>query len=88
MQTCHLFAGAGCEEQHAASLAERQGHSSGSDVAQRTEGWWAVEPDVGRVAHGVASRVDRLKAIGNGQVPLQAATAFSILWQMMEETKC
>lgn len=30
---------------------------------------WAVEPDVGRVADGVASRVDRLKAIGNGQSP-------------------
>ena len=40
---------------------------------------WAVEPDVGRVAHGVASRVDRLKALGNGQVPLCAATAFRIL---------
>lgn len=40
---------------------------------------WAVEPDVGRVADGVAARVDRLKAIGNGQVPLVAATAFTIL---------
>jgi DNA (cytosine-5)-methyltransferase 1 len=40
---------------------------------------WGAEPDVGRVAHGVASRVDRLKALGNGQVPLCAATAFRIL---------
>lgn len=31
-------------------------------------GWWAVEPEVGRVAHGVPSRVDRLKLLGNGQV--------------------
>jgi DNA (cytosine-5)-methyltransferase 1 len=38
--------------------------------------WWTVEPDVGRVANGVAARVDRLKAIGNGQVPLCAATAW------------
>jgi DNA (cytosine-5)-methyltransferase 1 len=30
--------------------------------------WWAVEPDVGRVANGVANRVDRLKLLGNGQV--------------------
>ena len=29
---------------------------------------WAVEPPVGRVAHGVANRVDRLKLLGNGQV--------------------
>ena len=42
-------------------------------------GWWEAEPDVGRVAHGVAARVDRLKAIGNGQVPAVAATAWSIL---------
>ena len=40
---------------------------------------WSVEPAVGRVADGVAARVDRLKAIGNGQVPLCAATAWRIL---------
>jgi DNA (cytosine-5)-methyltransferase 1 len=38
-----------------------------------------IEPIVGRVANGVANRVDRLKAIGNGQVPQCAAMAFSIL---------
>jgi DNA (cytosine-5)-methyltransferase 1 len=41
--------------------------------------WWKTEPNVGRVADGVANRVDRLKAIGNGQVPLCAATAWRIL---------
>ena len=41
--------------------------------------WWEVEPDVGRVADGVAARVDRLKAIGNGQVPAVAATAWKLL---------
>jgi DNA (cytosine-5)-methyltransferase 1 len=41
--------------------------------------WWAAEPNVGRVADGVAARVDRLKAIGNGQVPLCAATAWELL---------
>jgi DNA (cytosine-5)-methyltransferase 1 len=41
--------------------------------------WWQSEPNVGRVADGVAARVDRLKAIGNGQVPIVAATAFRIL---------
>ena len=42
-------------------------------------GQWAIEPNVGRVAHGGASRVDRLKAIGNGQVPRVAATAWKLL---------
>lgn len=50
--------------------------------------WWdrdpadqdgAFESQLGRVADGVANRVDRLKAIGNGQVPLVAATAFKLL---------
>jgi len=31
--------------------------------------WWQTEPDVGRVAHGVPSRVDRLKGLGNAVVP-------------------
>lgn len=43
--------------------------------------WWPTEPDVGRVANGMAARVDRLKAIGNGQVPRVAATAWEILTQ-------
>jgi len=32
-------------------------------------GQWTVEPSVGRVAHGVSQRVDRLKALGNAVVP-------------------
>jgi DNA (cytosine-5)-methyltransferase 1 len=31
--------------------------------------WWLSEPDVGRVAHGVPARVDRLRALGNSIVP-------------------
>jgi DNA (cytosine-5)-methyltransferase 1 len=31
--------------------------------------WWSVEPDVGRVAHGVPARVDRLRCLGNAVVP-------------------
>jgi DNA (cytosine-5)-methyltransferase 1 len=42
-------------------------------------GWWSTEPDVGRVAHGVASRVDRLRAIGNGQVPAVVRLAWNLL---------
>jgi DNA (cytosine-5)-methyltransferase 1 len=46
---------------------------------RQEQDWWDTEPNVGRVADGVAARVDRLKAIGNGQVPLCAATAWRIL---------
>ena len=36
-----------------------------------TERWdtWTTEPNVGRVAHGIPSRVDRLKSLGNSIVP-------------------
>jgi DNA (cytosine-5)-methyltransferase 1 len=40
----------------------------GSSVS-RVGSWWSVEPDVGRVAHGVPDRVDRLKCLGNSVVP-------------------
>jgi DNA (cytosine-5)-methyltransferase 1 len=35
----------------------------------RCSEWWSVEPDVGRVAHGIPFRVDRLKGLGNAIVP-------------------
>jgi DNA (cytosine-5)-methyltransferase 1 len=31
--------------------------------------WWLAEPNVGRVAHGVPARLDRLKGLGNAVVP-------------------
>lgn len=37
--------------------------------AANRAGWWATEPDVGRVAHGVPARVDRLHGLGNAVVP-------------------
>tara|TARA_R110000824_G_scaffold324556_2_gene511504 strand:- start:512 stop:1318 length:807 start_codon:yes stop_codon:yes gene_type:complete len=41
--------------------------------------WWEAEPKLGRVANGVARRMDRLRTIGNGQVPIVAATMFKTL---------
>jgi len=35
----------------------------------KREGWWSSEPNVGRVAHGIPHRVDRLKGLGNAIVP-------------------
>lgn len=40
---------------------------------------WGIESQLGRVANGVAHRVDRLKAIGNGQVSIVAKNAFESL---------
>ena len=42
-------------------------------------GFWCVEPSVGRVVDGLAHRKHRLQALGNGQVPIQAAVAWKLL---------
>ena len=41
--------------------------------------WGKDKPGVDRVANGLVNRVDRLKAIGNGQVPIVAAAAYKYL---------
>jgi len=45
---------------------------------------WCIKSPVGRVANGVAHRVDRLKAIGNGQVSSVAKLAWEILTEGLE----
>lgn len=60
------------------AAAERQsglGDSSGCYFP----GWWEIEPPLGRVANGIPNRVDRLKGLGNAQVPVCAALAFYLL---------
>jgi len=47
--------------------------------------WWSVEPELGRVADGIPHRVDRLRAIGNGEVPAVARTAWMILSGRMND---
>lgn len=47
--------------------------------------WWAAEPHVGRLAHGVPARVDRLRSLGNAQVPQVAAAAFRELMARMTQ---
>ena len=53
-----------------AEMALRQGVHSGI---------WATFPDEPRMDDGVAYRLERLKATGNGQVPAVAATAWRLL---------
>ena len=43
-------------------------------------GLWSAEPSVGRVAHGIPSRVDRLRGLGNAIVP---QVAFEIINAMI-----
>ena len=49
--------------------SERKSKRAGRPRGEQSLDWWAIEPDVGRVAHGIPSRVDRLRALGNAVVP-------------------
>ena len=64
--------GAKTEERTAGTV-----HNKSSRERQREV--WPIESRLGRVAHGVSHRVDRLKSIGNAQVSTVAALAWSIL---------
>lgn len=67
-------AGAGLPHGATESMGE-----PGTDAESERSDWWATEPDVGRVAHGVAARVDRLRCLGNGQVSRVVPLAWKIL---------
>lgn len=41
--------------------------------------WWEVEPSMGRLVNGASDWVDKLRLLGNGVVPQQAAYALQIL---------
>ena len=58
-------------------------HTKHADFSKPS--WWEIEPKVGRVADGIPARVQRLKALGNGQVPLQAAVAWKILEEIIND---
>ncbi len=49
--------------------------------SRKNDRWWAAEPNVARMAHGVPFGMDRVRCLGNAQVPAQAALA----WQTLTE---
>jgi DNA (cytosine-5)-methyltransferase 1 len=62
------------------NLREAHGGSRGALLSELTStDWGRTTPRMGRVDNGVAHRMDRLKAVGNGQVPQCAAAAWHIL---------
>lgn len=48
--------------------------------------YWSVEPAVGRVAHGVPHRVDRLRCLGNAVVPPQVYPILAGIAQIEKTT--
>jgi len=74
------------------SRGEDRGEIFGRDNYERgTAGyagweWWETEPDVGRVAHGIPNRVDRLKGLGNAVVPQVAEIVGRLVINHYERT--
>lgn len=64
--------------------ADGRGQCRGFRSLQISKGKWDLcsvfdQPEPVRMAHGVANRTDRLKALGNGQVPQVVALAWETL---------
>lgn len=63
---------------------EGKGHLDQSDKwGGRFESWWEVEPSMGRLVDGATDWVDKLRLLGNGVVPQQAAYALQILGERL-----
>lgn len=60
-------------------ISRRKGRIEAVNASLQERQFWSSEPNVGRVANGTPFRVDRIKALGNGVVPLQVKTAFERL---------
>ena len=62
-------------DRYAHETDREHGETSSQEVFRNRSGihrqtsWWSSEPNVGRVAHGISDRVDRLKGLGNAIVP-------------------
>jgi DNA (cytosine-5)-methyltransferase 1 len=62
------------------STLPRQFRRSCKDIGKQ----WSTEPNVGRVANGVPSRVDRLRGLGNAVVPQVAQFVGTMLLERLE----
>ena len=72
-----------CNASHANSARQEEGRIPIGIQPEHSwycgNSWWDSIPDVSRVANGIPNQSHRIKGIGNGQVPLQAAVAWRLL---------
>lgn len=66
---------------------DKAGRTKSAD-GYKTGRWWSAEPNVGRVANGISSRVDRLKCLGNAVVPQQFYPIFKAIADISEGIIC
>jgi len=61
--------GDGCQQMADAERGGCEVRYGAPELSTLQRGWWSIEPNVGRVAHGIPARVDRLRSLGNAVVP-------------------
>ena len=59
----------GCEDARGAGVGGPHSNKQLGGCGEGNGRFWLPEPRVGRVAHGVPNRMDRLKGLGNAVVP-------------------
>ena len=70
-------------------------HSSQPGITEKKKGsriypefrrpsWWEAEPDMGRVADGLPYQLDRIRRLGNAQVP----AVVKLAWNELGKLKC
>lgn len=78
----------GCETVHNAMRSLCRGKHRGGKSPRFEDGYrWPAEPNVGRVAHGVPHRVDRIKGLGNAVCPPQFYPIFRAIYEWEREKK-
>lgn len=75
-----------CGEGLEGALSEKERRRASRSCGEMEKRWgggfeeqWKVEPSMGRLVDGATDWVDKLRILGNGVVPQQAAYAFQIL---------
>ena len=71
----------GRRERRRSESVQETFHSSECDSQRFPADYWLSEPDVGRVANGIPSKVDRLKGLGNAIVPQCAIVIMELIKQ-------
>jgi DNA (cytosine-5)-methyltransferase 1 len=72
---------AGLREQRRTSTVSQE------HISIECNSWWSNEPSMVRVDHGVSNRVDRLRTLGNAQVPAVARLAWEVLYSSLDKSR-
>lgn len=78
---CATHADAGCKRLEGPQWRGASFAAWHEAFVRRDAGWWSAEPNVVRMVHGVPAAVDRIRGLGNAQVPAVAVRA----WRGLQE---